>query len=636
MTFRIVLVAAVAAGVVTVSNAQQLGIASLRPVPPTQVKLTDSFWAPRLEVNRKVTLPHNIRMCEETGRISNFDKAAGKMQGKYEGAYFNDSDVYKVIEGAAHILAAHPDKEMETRVAAIIARIAAAQQPDGYLNAYYILMEPDKRWTDLPVKHELYCAGHLTEAAVAWADATGRTDLLDVARKFIHHIDGIFGFDKRHGVPGHEEIELALIKLYRKTGDERYRKLAEYFIAARGTKPVKGAEYRQDHTPVKQQKEIVGHAVRAMYLYSGVTDVAALTGDKEYLQTLDTIWHDVVTRKMYITGGVGARHEGEAFGGAYELPNDSAYAETCAGIGLAFWAHRMLILHGDARFADVLERELYNAFPSSVSLKGDTFFYVNPLSSKGEHHRQSWFGCACCPTNIVRVMPQVPGYAYAQTDDGIWVSLYMAGEAAIALKSGEVRLSVDTKYPWDGRVKITVAPKSPAEFAINPRVPAWCDKATIIVNGKVLSEPAIEKGYAVIRREWKAGDVVEMDMPMPIRRMQAHPRVAADRGGVALQRGPIVFCLEAADNGGRVFNLALPRDAELKAEFKPEMLGGIMTIKAKGLKFRPLDWKDKLYQPVPPEPAEPAELTAIPYCVWDNRQAGEMTVWIPEVTGMSE
>lgn len=633
MTLKILLATSAVAGVVSMANGEPMGIARLQMVPATQVKLTDSFWAPRLEVNRTVTLPHNIKQCEETGRISNFDKAAGKIPSKYEGAYFNDSDVYKVLEGAAYILAAHPDKQMEERVAAIIAKIAAAQQPDGYLNAYYTVMEPDKRWTDLPVKHELYCAGHLTEAAVAWADATGRNDLLDVARRFIHHIDGIFGFDKRHGVPGHEEIELALIKLYRKTGEERYRKLAEYFIAARGTKPEKGAEYRQDHEPVTKQKEIVGHAVRAMYLYSGVTDVAALTGDKEYLQTLEAIWHDVVTRKLYVTGGVGARHQGEAFGGAYELPNDTAYAETCAGIGLAFWAHRMLILRGDSRFADVLERELYNAFPSSVSLKGDTFFYVNPLSSKGQHHRQSWYGCACCPTNIVRVMPQVPAYAYARSDDGIWVNLYMAGEASVSLKSGEVRLGVETKYPWDGKVKIMVTPKSATEFAINLRVPGWCDEASVGINGRALTDLSMDKGYAVIRRQWKAGDVVEMDMPMPVRRIQAHPNVLADRGSVALQRGPIVFCLEAADNGGKVFDLALPRDAELKATFKPDLLGGNMTVTARGLRYRVLDWKDRLYQPVPSQ-AEPAELTAIPYCVWDNRQAGEMTVWIPEVTGM--
>ncbi|HPD29503.1 MAG TPA: glycoside hydrolase family 127 protein [Phycisphaerae bacterium] len=634
MESRITFVAAAAVFMASMAVAGEMGIAKMKAVAPTQVKLTDSFWAPRLEINRTVTLPHNIKMCEETGRISNFDKAAGKMQGKYEGAYFNDSDVYKVLEGAAYILAAHPDKEMDARVVDIIARIAAAQQPDGYLNAYYTVMEPDKRWTDLPKMHELYCAGHLTEAAVAWADATGRTDFLDVARRFIHHIEGIFGFDKRHGVPGHEEIELALVKLYRKTGEERYLKLAEYFLAARGTKPEKGAEYRQDHIPIKQQKEIVGHAVRAMYLYSGVTDVAAITGDKEYLQTLDTIWHDVVTRKMYITGGVGARHEGEAFGGAYELPNDSAYAETCAGIGLAFWAHRMLMLHGESRFADVLERELYNAFPSSVSLKGDAFFYVNPLSSKGEHHRQPWYGCACCPTNIVRVMPQVPGYAYSQSDDGVWVNLYMAGEGTVALKSGEVKLAVDTKYPWEGKVKIKVTPREPAEFAINLRVPDWCEQVTVSLNGTAIPNPTMDKGYAVIRRQWKAGDAIEMDMAMPVRRIQAHPNVAANRGRVALQRGPMVFCLEAVDNGGKVFDLVLPRDAELKTEFRPNMLGGIMTIKAQGLRCPARDWKDKLYLAAPAH-AEPVELTAVPYCIWDNREAGEMTVWIPEITGLS-
>ncbi len=607
----------------------------LRAVPLTQVEITDEFWRPRIETNRTSTLPHNLKQCEETGRIANFARAAGRMDGKYEGRYYNDSDVYKVLEGAAYALALHPDEQLEARIDAIIEQIAAAQQPDGYINAYYTLMEPDKRWSNLADMHELYCAGHLFEAGVAYADATGKTKLLDVSRRMADYIDTIFGPGKRIGTPGHEEIELALIKLHRKTGEERYRKLAEFFVEARGTEPEKKSEYRQEHVPVKQQREIVGHAVRAMYLYCGVTDVAALTGDPEYLETLDRIWQDVVWRKMYVTGGVGAEHKGEAFGGAYVLPNDSAYAETCAGIGLVLWNHRLLLMHGEGRFADVLERGLYNALPASVSLKGDTFFYVNPLASDGKHHRQPWYGTACCPTNVVRIVPQVPGYVYAQTDDGIWVNLYVSSTGRVTLASGEVKLTQETRYPWSRQVKIRVDPARPGEFDINVRIPGWCGGAGIRVNRKMLPAPTPEKGYVTIRRNWQPGDAIELDLPMPIRRIQAHPKLVANRGRIALQRGPIVYCLEAVDNNGKVFNLALPRAAELEAQFEPDLLGGVAVIKGRGLVTEPTDWTDKLYQPVSSARPRSVGITAVPYCVWDNREPGEMVVWIPETAGLA-
>jgi hypothetical protein len=609
--------------------------AKLRAVPLTQVTIQDGFWQPRLEINRTSTLPHNLKMCEDTGRIANFARAGGHVEGKYEGRYYNDSDVYKVLEGAAYILAAHPDEAVEARIDAIIDKIAAAQQPDGYINAYYTLMEPDKRWTNLRDMHELYCAGHMFEAAVEYKRATGKATLLDVARKMADHIDAIFGPEKRLGYPGHEEIELALIKLYRETGEERYKQLAQFFIDTRSNPPIHDALYLQAHKPVREQEEIVGHAVRAMYLYSGVADVASLSGDKAYLDALERIWQDVAYRKLYITGGVGARHHGEAFGGAYELPNDSAYAETCAGIGLVFWNHRLLLLHGEARFGDVLERALYNAVPSSVSLKGDTFFYVNPLRSGGNHHREPWFGTACCPTNVVRVLPQVARYAYAQSDNSVWVNLYVGSTAEAELAGGRVKLVQETKYPWDGDVRISVEPAKMMTFGVHLRIPGWCEGAAVTVNGERAATDSLAGRYLELKRAWKPGDVIELSMPMALKRMRAHPQVAADRGYVALQRGPIVFCLEAVDNGGKAFNLVLPPDATIEAHFDPDLLGGVMVVKGEGVAVEPLDWANKLYQPAGAKTRE-VELTAVPYCVWDNRDPGEMTVWIPEAPSGAE
>ncbi len=604
----------------------------LTPVPFTAVHVEDAFWQPRIEVNRTVTLPHNLKMCVDTGRVANFSRAAGRQQGKFEGAFYNDSDVYKAIEGAAYCLAQHPDSRVEAQVDAIIEEIAAAQRPDGYLNSYYILGEYEKRWTNLNVKHELYCAGHMFEAAVAYAQATGKTRFLDVARRFADHIDGIFGPGKRIGWSGHEEIELALVKLYRQTGEERYAKLAKFFIDVRGTtlqERCKDPTYMQAHKPIREQTDVVGHAVRAMYLYAGVADVAALSGDPDYYRTMDTIWHNVVDKKMYITGGVGARHGAEAFGDDYELPNDSAYCETCAAIGLALWNHRLLNLHADGKFADVLERVIYNGVVSGVSLKGDTFFYVNPLSSKGDAHRQPWFGTACCPTNVVRFIPSIPGYIYATDPQGVWVNLYIANTAKVKTAAGEVGLTMRTDYPWSGQVSLAVSPSAAGEFDVNLRIPQWWPcSPTIRVAGQAFAEAKPVNGYVKIRRTWQPGDIIEMDMPMPVERMQAHPSVVADRGRVALQRGPLVYCLEAVDNHGRVSNLMLPGDSKPIIARQPDLLGGVVVIKAAGLAVAPADWKNSLYQPLPD--SKPVELTAVPYCLWDHRDPGEMAVWIPE------
>lgn len=637
---RLIVAPAVVCGFLSSTFAQVGEGPKLTPVPMTDVHVGDMFWSSRLEVDRTVTVPHTIKMCEETGRLANFVKAARK-QGKYEGAFYNDSDVYKVIEGAAYSLALHPDKQLEARVDKIIDDIAAAQQPDGYLNGYYTLMEPDKRWTSLNYKHELYCAGHLFEAAVAYEEATGKTKLLDAARRFADCIDSVFGPGKRIGWPGHEEIELALVKLYRATGEERHLKLAKWFVDVRGTTKLEDdnkPESRQAHKPVREQTDIVGHAVRAMYLYAGVADVAAYTNDESLFKTMDVIWDNVVHKKMYITGAVGARHTDEAFGDAYELPNRSAYCETCATIALALWNQRLALIHGDAKYADIVERAMYNGVLSGVSLQGDTFFYVNPLMDDGSHRRQPWYGTACCPSNIVRVVPSFVGWIYATDDNSVYVNQYVASVAKIKLKAGELRLTQATDYPWNGRITFTVDPDTPIEFTLKLRLPGWCGgSATFALEGQPVHDVKVEKGYAIIHRAWNAGETLEMDLPMEILRMQANPRVVEDRGHIALQRGPIVYCLEAADNNGRVFNLALPREAELRTEPRPEMLGGIHAITGRGMAAAPRDWQNQLYLPALPDaPGRPAEITAIPYYAWAHRDPGEMTVWIPESVTLAD
>jgi DUF1680 family protein len=602
----------------------------LTAVPFTDVKLTDRFWAPRIETNRTVTVAHCLDECEATHRIRNFEVAAGLVEGKFEGIYFNDSDLYKVLEGVAYSLHAHPDPELEARLDKIIEKIAATQQKDGYLNTYYTLVEPDKRWTDLPVRHELYCAGHLFEAAVAHYRATGKRTLLDVAIRFADHIDRVFGEGRLIGVPGHEEIELALVKLYEVTGEERYLNLAKFFIDQRG---YSDREYSQDNVPVREQSEIVGHAVRAMYLYSGVADVAARTGDQALMATMNRIWRDVTERKMYITGGIGPSAANEGFTVPYDLPNDTAYAETCAAIGMAFWNHRLLLMHGESKFADVLERVLYNGSISGVSLDGSKFFYVNPLASRGHHHRQAWYGCACCPTNVVRFIPQVGWYLYATSPGAVWVNLYAESEATIGLGSGPVELIQKTDYPWSGNVKLIVNPKGEETFQVNLRIPGWCRGATAAVNGKEIDAAPGENGYLQIARPWRRGDTITLKMPMPVRRIVANPNVAANVGRIALQRGPVVYCLEGIDNEGSVRDIAIPRGARFKAQFEPEMLGGIVVLRGEALRRKPVEWSGNLYRP---QAEKEVSVVAVPYHVWDNREAGEMVVWLPETTALAE
>jgi DUF1680 family protein len=616
--------------VVTTASPSLADTGGLTAVPFPQVRVVDAFWGPRLHTNRTVTIEANLHQCEITGRIKNF-AVAGKLEtGKHQGLLFDDSDVYKVLEGIAYTLASQRDPDLEKRADAIIDKIAAAQQPDGYLNTYYTLVKPNERWKNIQHGHELYCAGHLIEAAVAYQQATGKRRLVDVACKLADHITTVFGPGRRQETSGHEEIELALVKLYRATSNRRYLEQARFFLDVRGRADQRRlfGEYTQDHKPIRDQQEVTGHAVRAMYLYCAMADVAAVTGDRGLLTALDHIWHDVVDRKMYLTGGIGPSAHNEGFTVPYDLPNDTAYAETCAAIGMALWNHRMFLMTGEGKYADVLEREVYNGLLSGVSLSGDRFFYVNPLASVGKHHRVPWFDCSCCPTNIVRYLPGIGERVYAHRDNDVWTVLYMGNTAAIALKDGKVKMTQETRYPWDGDIRITVEPEKTLEFALHLRIPGWCrSKATVRVNGQAPEPLQTDKGYVVLRRTWQAGDVVQLTLPMPVERVHADPRVKADVDRVALQRGPVVYCLEGADNNGQVRNLHLPAAAKLTAAFEKDLLRGVVVIRGEALAVSRGDDERLTTRPV--------QFQAVPYATWDNRKPGPMIVWLaerPEVT----
>ncbi len=610
--------------------ADQTPYAALRPVPFTAVEINDRFWAPKLEVVRKRTLWHNLEMCEKTGRIRNFAQAAGLDKTPYRGHFFHDSDVAKAIEGAAYCLALRPDNKLKARLEQIIDLIAKAQQPDGYLNTWFILKEPDKRWQDIRRKHELYCAGHLIEAAVAYYQATGERKFLDVMRKYADLIAATFGPGRRHTVPGHEEIELALIKLWKVTGEEKYLRLAQFFVDEHGradTHELFGT-YCQDHKPIAEQDEAVGHCVRAMYLYSAVADLAAITGKQEYFQAMERLWDNVVHKKMYITGGIGVRGFGEGFAQDYFLPNYQAYCESCASIGMAFWNHRLVLLHGEGRFADVFERVLYNALLAGLSLDGKKFFYVNPLASRGNHHRQPWYWCACCPPNILRFFAKLGGYIYATSADnrGIWVLQYIGSKARINLGERVVRLRQVSEFPWNGRVRIYLSPEPPGRFEIYLRIPNWCRGAEIAVNGRPVLDAHVHNGFARISRTWRRGDVIDLFLPMEIHQVAAHPQVVEDRGRLAIQRGPVVYCLEGCDHTCPLTRLVIPRGAELRASYNPRMLGGVVVIRGKGTYVdAQLGPRGALSYRI-----SPTKITAIPYFAWDNREPGEMIVWVAE------
>jgi uncharacterized protein len=629
----------------------------VQPVPFTAVHLDDVFWAPRIETNRVETIPFAFKQCELSGRVNNFIRAAKVLRGeplentKPPGYPFDDTDVYKVIEGASYSLSVHADPKLDAYVDSLIERIAAAQEEDGYLYTTRTIdpVNPHKwagkeRWElERDDSHELYNLGHLYEAAVAHYQATGKRTLLDIAIRTADLLVETFGPGRRSIWPGHQITEMGLAKLYRVTGNERYLTLAKFLLDERGPNPgekvnPRGLEYNQAHRRVIEQTAAVGHAVRATYMYAGMADVAALSGDTSYVKAVDAIWEDVVGRKLYITGGIGARGKGEAFGGPYELPNMTAYNETCAAIGNDYWNHRLFLLHADAKYIDVMERTLYNGLVSGVSLDGKSFFYPNPLESDGQHERSPWFGVACCPGNITRFLASVPGYMYAVQPDTIFVNLFAKGTADVSLPNGrKVRIAQETRYPWDGVVRLTVTPDVPATFVLKVRIPGWArneavpsdlyrfadeNRETVVlrVNGSDATRPHTN-GYVDVRREWKKGDVVELALPMPVRRVVANEKVEADRGRVALQRGPIVFAAEWADNpNGKVRNLVLLPDARLTSEFRKDLLNGVQVIRGRAASLAH-DARGKIVR-------TEQDFTAIPYATWANRGRGEMIVWL--------
>ncbi len=608
--------------------------ARLRPLPPAAVRLEDTFWAPRLAINREVTLPAQLQQCETTGRIDNFRRASGKRQGEFQGIYFNDSDVYKWAEAAAFSLATHPDPKLEADLDAVIAEIAAAQDADGYLNTYFTFERKPERFTNLRDMHEIYCAGHLIQAAVAHHRATGKTTLLDVAVRLADCLDNTFGPEKRSGACGHEEAEMALVELYRETGEERYLKLARFMVEQRGQQPglFGNSQYFQDHLPFTQQTEFVGHAVRHLYLTCGATDITAETEAWAYRAALEALWNNLTTRRMYVTGGAGSRYEGEAFGEDYELPNDRAYTETCAAIGSVMWNWRMLNLTGEARYADLMELTLYNGVLSGLSLDGTHYFYQNPLADRGKHRRQEWFGCACCPPNIARMLASLPGYVYSASEQGVYVHLYATNTATIPLPNGEtVTLHTQTDYPWDGEIAITVQDAPAQAASLFLRIPAWAKGAEIAVNGQKVGAAAQPGSYAQIPLP-EAGQTVRLSLPMPVERIASHPHLLSNRGRVALKRGPLIYCIEQADNpNADVWDIHLPADAELTPEFRPDLLGGVTTLRGPALAQDTGEWKGRLY--AAPDHTSPTEravtLTAVPYYAWANREPGPMQVWIP-------
>ncbi|MFC0389798.1 glycoside hydrolase family 127 protein [Paenibacillus mendelii] len=523
----------------------------------------------------------------------------GLLEGEFEGIYYNDSDVYKVLEGAAYAIMTDRDPVLESEIDRIIDLIAAAQESDGYLCTYFTLEAPERKWTDME-KHEMYNGGHLIEAAVAYFEATGKRKLLDVACRMADHYDSVFGPGKRHLVEGHEEIELALVKLYRVTNEDRYWKLALWLLEERGhghgvgaiwDQGEWGSAYCQDDVPVRDIEKVTGHAVRAMYLYTAMADVVHASGDATYAAALHRVWAQTVERNMYVTGGIGPSRHNEGFTQDYDLPNESAYCETCAAIGMVFWNHRMNVLFGDAKYADVVEREMYNGALAGISLSGDKFFYVNPLASRGEHHRVEWFGTSCCPTNLARFLPSIGQYTYAATNDGLAVNQYMNGEATLEAGEGmTVKLKQKTSYPWDGRIELTVSPDQADKFTIRLRIPGWCRGYRLTVLGEQLPGPErqIDNGYLVLNRHWTPGDTVVLELDMPVEVIRSRPEVEANRGRLALQRGPIVYCLEQTDNHELSYDgFSLAAHEPLSIEHREDLLGGVTVLSGKAGEGKP-------------------------------------------------
>lgn len=611
-----------------------------RPVGAHALVLTDSFWEPRIRANREITIPSQLAHCESTGRIENFRRAAGKSDAAFQGIYFNDSDVYKWLEAASWSLATHPDEALDAMVDKVIAEVAAAQQPDGYLNTYFMFEREAERFTNLKDMHEIYCAGHLFQAAVAHHRATGKRSLLEVACRLADRLYELFGPNGRLAACGHEEAEMGLVELYRAVTDRRYLDLAERMLQARGQTPpiLGGSPYHQDHLPVTQQRHVTGHAVRQLYLCCGMADVVAESGRIDYLEALDSLWNSFTQRRMYVTGGAGSRWEGEAFGEDFELPNSRAYTETCAAIGSVMWNWRMLHLTGLPQYADVMEMTLYNAVLPGLSLDAKRYFYQNPLEDRGKHRREEWFGCACCPPNVARLLASLTGYFYSIAPNSVFIHLYASGTVNITLSDGsEVRLRQITDYPWSGDIEIAIEAAPEHEIAIGLRIPFWCDEeeTLLFVNGVDAGDRLTELPgrYCEIRKAWKAGDRIRLSLPMPVERIESHPFVTGNRGRVALQRGPLVYCIEQADvSDCDVFSIAIPDQSEFRlAQIEIEE-HRIIALQADAVSLDIEEWRDSLYAPycrVEQSDYSRVTITAIPYYAWANREAGPMLVWLP-------
>lgn len=633
----------------------------IQVVPFTQVKLTDNFWLPRIKINHTVTIPASFERCESTGRVRNFEMAAAH-SGKFCTVYpFDDTDIYKTIEGASFSLSLYGDKSLENYIDTLIMKIGNAQEPDGYLYTARTINPLEthswagkERWEkERELSHELYNSGHLYEAAAAHYQATGKRNLLDIALKNADLVCSVFGHQKRHVAPGHQVVEMGLVKLYRITGRKEYLETAKYFIEERGhfngydpksPDPWKSGAYWQDHKPVVEQDEAVGHAVRAGYLYAAMADIAALTNDKKFLDAIDTIWQNVVGKKLYVQGGVGAVGDGERFGGNYELPNATAYNETCAAIANVYWNHRMFLLHGESKYMDVLEKTLYNGLISGVGMDGNSFFYTNAMEIKNvfnhkdmEAGRSGWFTCSCCPTNVTRLIPSVPGYVFAQNNTDVYANLFISGTTKLLVNKKEVQIEQQNNYPWDGDLAFKITPRSPVTFALRIRLPGWAqnepvpsdlytfqkntgNEIVIRING-VPTRYAVEKGYAVLNKQWKKGDFVEVKLPMDVKRIVAHKNLKDDLGKVALQRGPFIYCAEWPDNGGKVSNLLLPNAVVVTPEYRPEMLNGITVLKADVPAIQIHDGSRVTTTTQP--------FVAIPYYAWAHRGKGEMMIWFP-------
>lgn len=636
-----------------------------------RVVVDDEFWSPYVERVHDTVRDYQYEQLEASGCLDNFRIVAGRADGEFTGRWFQDSDAYKWLEAASYLLATRDDPELRARVDEVIDLVADAQQPDGYLDTYVTLEWPERRWTNLTMVHELYCAGHLIEAAVAHHEATGEETLLDVAVGVADRVDAVFGPDGRDGTPGHEEIELALVKLARVTGEGRYRDLAAFFVDQRGRGALErefensgeragdeamwegmrsvffedgtyDGSYAQDHAPVREHEAVEGHAVRAMYLYTGVADLVLETGDEELLETLLGLWENMTEKRTYVTGGIGSTHEGERFTRDYHLPNETSYAETCASVGSVLWSDRLFRLTGDARYPDLVERTLYNAFLAGVSLDLTRFFYANAHEvgpaghaladvdpQRFSNQRQGWFETACCPPNAARMLASLSGHVYGQgvDDDAVYVRQFVGSEATLEVGDADLTLRQESALPWDGEVTLTADPDAPVAVPIRVRVPEWCTGVSAAVNGEAVPADA-DDAYLAVEREWTAGDELAITFEMAPELLVAHPAVDADRGKVALRRGPLVYCLEGVDHDRPLAHYAVPADADVEATHRPDLLEGVTTLEGTARVPAMDDWDGALYRRAADVERTDAPFTAVPFYAWANRDPGEMRVWL--------